>query len=710
MPDGRNGRVISNGHHPQQHHLDQRSFLSAGTTPTNFSVYRTGVNLRGFHYPPNNNTSRIQRTEVFEDPDFPANDRAIYRKHRPATWPITWQRPRDICNRPRFQSDANVFSSNLEPGELGDTWLLSAINVLSRTTRLLERVVIPGQSFETGYNGYFRFRFWHFGEWVEVVVDDLLPTYAGKLLTLHSSDPNEFWPALLEKAYAKFYGCYEHLGHGFTTQALQDLTGGIVQNFHLASQDRFLTFQLLSSALPRATLISASIHSTGKKQLKLRHGLFTKLSYGVTALIKVKSRNGEVPLVRIRAAKGKADWTGSWSEKSWEWDQIKDMDRKRVKTDDEFWMSYDDFIKNFTHMDVVHIGPDDWMIEPYLHSRKPWRAVIARRRWRSGYNAGGGPDYVETVTCNPQFRVQIHHDGLPKCHVVVSVTQYYEPANSVGERKSRIPLHAIGFAVYEVPFTSARLTQVFVSQNSPLDVTNHCVARETVTFFTLRPGDYVVLPCTRVPDCETKFLLRIFTDEESSIWEVNDDNLILQNIPIENGEDNFRLLREGRAILSKFALKFPQEIDAYALQKIFRLYWKTLLSLSEKPTLELCRSLVMLRDISITGRISLSDVPGLMRTTHLWQSAYLKFDTSGNSKTTSYQFRSLLWEAGVSVSNKVLECLVIRFVKHNVISSDTFLRAMVRIHIAHERFRNLTNKYKSNPLSLEEVILMTIYS
>ena len=45
----------------------------------------------------------------------------------------------------------------------------------------------------------------------------------------------------------------------------------------------------------------------------------------------------------------------------------------------------------------VHIGPDDWMSESALHSKKPWRAVLARRRWRSGYNAGGSPQYIGTV-------------------------------------------------------------------------------------------------------------------------------------------------------------------------------------------------------------------------------------------------------------------------------------------------------------------------
>ena len=43
-----------------------------------------------------------------------------------------------------------------------------------------------------------------------------------------------------------------------------------------------------------------------------------------------------------------------------------------------------------------------------------------------------------------------------------------------------------------------------------------------------------------------------------------------------------------------------------------------------------------------------------------FQTAFLKYDRHHSGKTSSFNLRLILWDAGVSVSNKVLECLVLR--------------------------------------------------
>ena len=116
---------------------------------------------------------------------------------------------------------------DINQGEIGDCWFLAALANLADDDEAFNKVVPTGQGFGPGYCGIFRFRFFRFGSWVEVVVDDRLPTRNGNLIYLKSKEKNEFWSPLLEKAYAKLYGSYKALEGGLTIEAAVDFTGGI---------------------------------------------------------------------------------------------------------------------------------------------------------------------------------------------------------------------------------------------------------------------------------------------------------------------------------------------------------------------------------------------------------------------------------------------------------------------------------------------------
>ena len=138
---------------------------------------------------------------------------------------IQWRRPEEITRivsetneSPKFVTDS-ISGFDINQIGLGNFWAASVIANLANTTQrhseILNRVFDATQSFE-GSNHNFTFNFFKDGQWEEVTVDDYLPCRGDgrSLYFISSSDPLEFWPSLLEKAYAKFKGSYADIGGG----------------------------------------------------------------------------------------------------------------------------------------------------------------------------------------------------------------------------------------------------------------------------------------------------------------------------------------------------------------------------------------------------------------------------------------------------------------------------------------------------------------
>ncbi|XP_046752055.1 calpain-A isoform X10 [Diprion similis] len=470
---------------------------------------------------------------LFEDPEFPAQDNSIYFSKRPDRY-IEWKRPMEIAQDPQlFVEGFSRF--DVQQGELGDCWLIAAVANLTLHPNLFFQIVPEDQSFEDNYAGIFHFRFWQYGRWVDVVIDDRLPTSQGKLMFLHSAENNEFWSALLEKAYAKLHGSYEALKGGTTCEAMEDFTGGVTELYEMNETPPNL-FSILLKAYERNSLMGCSLEpDPNVLEAETPEGLIRGHAYSITRVkyvdIMTPNQVGKIPLLRLRNPWGnEAEWNGPWSDQSPEWRFIPDHEKEELgltfDVDGEFWMSLQDFKHHFTRLEICNLNPDSLTDSDLGAGKKKWEMSVFEGEWVRGVTAGGCRNFLETFWHNPQYRITLEYpdEDDDKCTVIVALMQ----KNRRAQRQMGADCLTIGFAMYRLEDPD-RLPK-------PLDVNffkfNASVARspsfinlrEVSCRFKLPPGVYCIVPSTFDPHEEGEFLLRVFSENQNNMEE-NDEQV-----------------------------------------------------------------------------------------------------------------------------------------------------------------------------------------
>ncbi|CAM4643781.1 unnamed protein product [Leuciscus chuanchicus] len=367
----------------------------------------------------------------------------------------------------------------------------------------MDQVMPVGQSFDEDYAGIFHFRFWRFGKWIDVVIDDKLPTIDGKLIFVHSKTSNEFWPALLEKAYAKVCGSYADMHAGLVSEALLDFTGGIHVHFETAKTSVDLWSLMNRAAKAKALMACSTFLGKTSANTVLPNGIVQGHAYTVTGVYKVTCRGKPVQLVRVLNPWGKREWTGDWSDKSSLWDKVSKEEQSRCRSlanDGEFWMSMEDFTKNFEDIDICCLSPD------FLDSSRMQMDFHMLQR------------QLDSFWMNPQFRVRIEEldkecSGQCPENILVSLMQNHEKRN-----RSEVSNFAIGFDVFAIPpeMKDVKLPDKFIYRKRPIEGSGNFVkARHVMRFFKLEPGEYLIIPATFNPKECAKFILSIFSKSES---------------------------------------------------------------------------------------------------------------------------------------------------------------------------------------------------
>ncbi|XP_029093298.1 calpain-3 isoform X7 [Monodon monoceros] len=628
---------------------------------------------------------------LFEDRVFPAGVQSLGShelSQKTKMKAIMWKRPKEICENPRFIiGGAN--RTDICQGDLGDCWFLAAIACLTLNKRLLFRVIPHDQSFTENYAGIFHFQFWRYGDWVDVVIDDCLPTYNNELVFTKSNHHNEFWSALLEKAYAKLHGSYEALKGGNTTEAMEDFTGGVTEFFEIKDAPRDM-YKIMKKAIERGSLMGCSIDTIVPVQYETRMacGLVKGHAYSVTGLEEALYKGEKVKLVRLRNPWGQVEWNGSWSDSWKNWSFVDKNEKARlqhqVTEDGEFWMSYDDFIYHFTKLEICNLTADA------LESDRlqTWTVSVNEGRWVRGCSAGGCRNFPDTFWTNPQYRLKLleEDDDPDESEVICSFLVALMQKNRRKDRKLGANLFTIGFAIYEVPKemhgNKQHLQKDFFLYNaSKARSKTYINMREVSERFRLPPSEYVIVPSTYEPHQEGEFILRVFSEKRNLSEEV--ENTISVDRPVSEPGSADQESEEQQ----QFGNIFRQiagddmEICADELKNILnRVVNKHKDLKTQGFTLESCRSMIALMDTDGSGRLNLQEFHHLWKKIKAWQKIFKHYDTDQSGTINSYEMRNAVNDAGFHLNNQLYDIITMRYADRSMnIDLDSFICCLLRL-------------------------------
>uniref|UniRef100_A0A480LPV9 Calpain-10 n=1 Tax=Sus scrofa TaxID=9823 RepID=A0A480LPV9_PIG len=489
---------------------------------------------------------RAPARELFRDSAFPASDSSIFSSFSTPLVQfreeITWRRPQEICAEPRLFADSPQ-EGQVKQGLLGDCWFLCACAALQKSRRLLDQVFPPGQPswLDQTYRGSFTCRVWQFGRWVEVTVDDRLPCLAGRLCFSRCQREDVFWLPLLEKAYAKVSGSYEHLWAGQVADALVDLTGGLAERWNLkdlarpgGQQDRPGSQQDRPGASEPRTcrqllvlkdrcLISCSVLSprSGTRELGEFHAFL------VSDLRELRGLAGDsILLLRIQNPWGRRCWQGPWREGGEGWSRAQPGDESALLAelqDGEFWVEEEEFLREFDEVTIGFPVTEAGHLQSLCSGKALCHTQQLPGAWVKGQSAGGCRNN-RGFPSNPKFWLRVSEPSELYVAVLQRPRMRLTGRAPVGDdHASRSPTsclgkdrQAVGLHIWKVEKRRVSLPRA-LSAPPVAGTACHAYDREVHLRCELAPGFYLAVPSTFLKDAPGQFLLRVFSSGRVSL-------------------------------------------------------------------------------------------------------------------------------------------------------------------------------------------------
>uniref|UniRef100_A0A0G4I4L0 Calpain catalytic domain-containing protein n=1 Tax=Chromera velia CCMP2878 TaxID=1169474 RepID=A0A0G4I4L0_9ALVE len=494
----------------------------------------------------------------FVDPEFPPADRSLFIRTRSyRARPVQWRRPQNFLLPPTAAPSQTAspvcvppkgaWANDVQQGFLGNSWLISAMAMLTERPDVLQRAFLSGPRHANGgaekaqSAGVHRFRLTKMGVPVEITIDDYLPCFPGSTQMYCRGADGSVWAALLEKAVAKLHGCYSILKGGSCHEALGDISGDPVTCFLLPGGGDFgapsgseklrpeEAWKLVQRAKLQGCVVCAA--TVGEELFEEvdfgaveASGLLPGRAYSVVAGVEVKRGHGGevVRLLRMRCGWGELEWKGPWGEGSSEWtDDLRRqaggpalvaLQRREggdqhpppplPDSDGEFFLSLTDFCNHFATLSVVWSldwapsllsasgpgkipSPQPSLREGGVH-RFRTRFERGESRGQNSNQSGSSPSAEAFVRAAEGLQFSV--SGKAKTRLFLSVQQEDERTFASAEKRPNLDIGLAVISLTDIPKSAVDL--------QPIAWTVGVMGRECSLETSLPPGHYLALPLT----------------------------------------------------------------------------------------------------------------------------------------------------------------------------------------------------------------------